>query len=96
MNNRLLDHLPTDHLGITPAKVVASGAANLRQFFPLREDLDGVVKAYMVGLKDAWLFSLAAAGMSLLLVFAAEWKSIKPEAVKARTTAKAASQTQAA
>ena len=90
MNNRLLHALPTDHPNISPAKVIASGAANLRQFFPVREDLDVVVRAYMVGLKDAWLFSLATAGMSLLLVCAAEWKSIKPEVVKARAAAKAA------
>lgn len=96
MNNRLIDALPTDNPAISPAKVVAAGATNLRQAFPDPRDLDTVVHAYMVGLKDAWIFSIVTAGLAFLLAFTAEWKSIKPDAVKARVAAKAATEAPAA
>jgi murein endopeptidase len=40
----------------------------------------------MIGLKDAWVFSIVMGGMALVVASAAEWKSIQANNVEARNT----------
>jgi MFS transporter, DHA2 family, glioxin efflux transporter len=89
MNNRLIAALPSDNPAISAARVLTAGATGLREAFPNPQDLMAVVNAYMVGLKDAWIWSAVLSGAAFLVAFAAEWKSIKPDNIKARAAAKA-------
>lgn len=89
MNNRLIAALPSDNPAISASRVLTAGATGLRQAFPNPQDLAAVVNAYMVGLKDAWIWSIALSGAAFLVAFGAEWKSIKVDDIKARAAAKA-------
>ncbi|KAL1988858.1 hypothetical protein VTN96DRAFT_7742 [Rasamsonia emersonii] len=68
MNNRMVAQLPPQ-LG---ARVLQAGATGLREAFPDPQILQDVLNAYMIGLRDAWIFSIAMGGMSFLVAFAAE------------------------
>ncbi|KIW31324.1 uncharacterized protein PV07_02981 [Cladophialophora immunda] len=76
LNNRLVDTLPVGNSVVTPAHVLAAGATGLRQAFPNPRDLAAVVASYMIGLRDAWVFTTAMSGAAFLTAFAAEWRSI--------------------
>lgn len=89
MNNRLIAALSSDSPAISASRVLAAGATGLRQAFPNSKDLITVVNAYMIGLKDAWIWSIAMSGAAFLVAFVAEWKSIKVDDIKARAAAKA-------
>ncbi|EXJ91411.1 hypothetical protein A1O1_04523 [Capronia coronata CBS 617.96] len=89
MTNQLLSDLPRHNPAISPARVLAAGASGLRRAFPNTNDLSAVVNAYLYGLKKAWIWSIALAGLAFLVAFLAEWKSIKAEDVNARKVARA-------
>jgi hypothetical protein len=72
--------------------VFEAGATGLRQAFPNPQILQGVLNAHMIGLKDAWIFSIVMGGMALVVASAAEWKSIQANNVEARNTGSAAMQ----
>ena len=76
LNNRLIDTLPVGNSVVTPAHVLTAGATGLRQAFPNPQDLAAVVASYMIGLKDAWVFTTAMGGAAFIAAFAAEWRSI--------------------
>ncbi|MCJ1251048.1 hypothetical protein MMC30_008279, partial [Trapelia coarctata] len=92
MNNRLLAALPTNQPTVSAARVLAVGATGLASAFPDPRDMQIVLDAYMGGLKAAWIWKIAMAGMAFVVAFAAEWKSLKPEDVKARAEARAAAE----
>jgi hypothetical protein len=73
MNNRMVAQLPPP-LG---ARVLDAGAAGLRQAFPNNQILQDVLNAYMIGLKSAWIFSIAMGGMAFVVASMADWKSIQ-------------------
>ncbi|KAK9782214.1 putative MFS transporter [Seiridium cardinale] len=64
--NRLLQELSSIAPNLDLAKVLATGATQIRQIFS-GTDLDAVLKAYMVGIKDVFAFSMAGAGLTVLL-----------------------------
>jgi hypothetical protein len=72
------------------ARVLEAGATGLRQAFPNPQILQDVLNAYMVGLKDAWIFSIVMGGMAFVVASAAEWRSIRANNVEARNTGSAA------
>jgi hypothetical protein len=86
MNNRMVAQLPPP-LG---ARVLEAGAAGLRQAFPNPQILQDVLNAYMIGLKDAWIFSIVMGGMAFVVASAAEWRSIRANNVEARNAGSAA------
>ncbi|EXJ93249.1 hypothetical protein A1O3_01806 [Capronia epimyces CBS 606.96] len=88
MTNELISHLPSTNPAISPAKVLAAGASGLRRAFPNPNDLSTVVEAYLYGLKKAWIWSIALAGVTLFVALLAERKSIKAEDIKTRKAAK--------
>lgn len=75
-NNRLLANLPLYAPDVSPQKVIDVGASGLRAAFAT-EELMGVLRSYMVGLKNAWALSIAFSGLMFLISFCAEWKSLK-------------------
>ncbi|KAL4960752.1 MDR family MFS transporter [Aspergillus stella-maris] len=75
--NRLLQTVMGDvrarHLD--PAVVLGTGTTEIRDVFG-GEDLDAVVEAYMVGIKDVFTFSLACAACSVLLALVIPMKKL--------------------
>ncbi|KIW01423.1 uncharacterized protein PV09_07185 [Verruconis gallopava] len=55
--------------GVDVAKVVATGATDLRKAFPA-EQLEGLIHAYMDGLTDAYTMAIAISGVSFLVATA--------------------------
>ena len=74
--NRLIQSLPIQAPGVEAAKVLAVGVTGLRDAFTASQ-LQGILKSYIVGLKAEWAWSIALSGMSLLVSFIPEWKTIK-------------------
>lgn len=70
--NSLIQSVPKYVPDLNPALVVATGATELRSTFPAK-DLPGLIRAFMEGLKDAYILGIALAGVaflaSLLFVF---------------------------
>lgn len=78
MNNVIISSLPTGNTNITAANVLAAGSVGLSNYFSDPQDLSIVVGAYMNGLRAAWIWSIALAGIAFLISFFADWKSLKP------------------
>lgn len=76
--NRLLTRIPVTAPGVSPELVVATGAAQLRSVFS-KEDIPGILVAYMDGLKVAFALAVALAGVTLPIAVFSRWQSIKPK-----------------
>jgi MFS transporter, DHA2 family, glioxin efflux transporter len=74
--NRLLARVVISAPTANPALVLATGAAELRKVFNA-EEFDGIVIAYLAGLKSAFAVSIATAGLCFLVAFAPRWESLK-------------------
>jgi hypothetical protein len=74
--NVLLKSLPKYAPTIDPASVITVGASRLRETFS-PEELPGILKAYMAGLKAAWAAATALGGLTFLCAFIPRIKSIK-------------------
>jgi len=74
--NRLLARVVISAPTANPALVLATGATQLSKVFKV-EELDGIVIAYLAGLKSAFAVSIATAGLCFLLAFAPRWESLK-------------------
>lgn len=61
--------------------VVATGATSIREAFP--DHLDGVLQAYMAGLKATFSISIGTVGFATLLALFSPWERLhgSPEAV---------------
>ena len=64
--NKLVQVVPKYAPGLDPRIVVATGATELRRTFSA-EDLPGVIRAYMEGLKDAYILGIALGGTAFLV-----------------------------
>ncbi|KAL0254693.1 hypothetical protein SLS55_009216 [Diplodia seriata] len=67
--NRLVRSVPREVPGLNPGLVIATGATELRDVFS-DDQIAGVVRAYMDGLKDAYALDIALAGCSVLIALA--------------------------
>ncbi|RMZ81570.1 hypothetical protein DV737_g2448, partial [Chaetothyriales sp. CBS 132003] len=74
--NKLLTRLPQTAPGVSPQLVVATGATELRTVFPASQ-LPGILAAYMEGIKVTWIISIVCACVTVLLVLAPRFESIK-------------------
>lgn len=72
--NRLIAALPAKAPGVSASQAVNVGAYNLADTFG--DAVNGVREAYMVGIKDAWLMTLALCGAAFLVGLAAPRVSI--------------------
>jgi hypothetical protein len=66
LNNSLIRSLPALAPGVTTAEVLAVGAYDLQNVFS-GDNLVGVLKAYMIGLHNAWIMSIAGAAFAVFL-----------------------------
>lgn len=64
--NRLLHTIATTAPNLDPAIVLGIGASEIRNVFNAA-DLDHVMNAYMVGIRDVFVCSLAGAALSVLI-----------------------------
>ncbi|KXX83200.1 putative HC-toxin efflux carrier TOXA [Madurella mycetomatis] len=65
-NNGLINSLPEFVPNVTTMEVLSVGAYNLQNVFT-GETLLGVLRAYMVGLHNAWIMSIAGAAVAVFL-----------------------------
>ena len=77
-SNRLLARVPLTAPGISPARVVATGATQLRTAFPTK-NIGGILIAYMDGLKLSFALAIALAGVTLPIALFAKWQNVKPK-----------------
>ena len=75
--NRLLARVPITAPGVNPALVVATGATQLREVFG--DHIDGILIAYMDGLKISFALAVALAGVSAPVALFAKWQNVKPK-----------------
>lgn len=74
--NGLTTNLPKDAPGVDPQIVIGAGAAYLRNVIS-PEKLPGVLLAYMAGLKQAFVISIACGAIGTICACFVEWKSVK-------------------
>lgn len=73
--------MPTTAPGVDPAAVVATGATQIRAVFTA-DQVPGIVKAYMAGIKVALAIAIGATGVAFLVSLFSSWKRPKTEALK--------------
>ncbi|TRX92880.1 hypothetical protein FHL15_006286 [Xylaria flabelliformis] len=71
-NNLLINSLPRLAPGVDPAQVLGIGPSDLQAHFE-GDQLLGVRKAYVVGLRGAWALAIALWGFSALMVAFSKW-----------------------
>ncbi len=74
--NRLVDAAGHYAPGVNSTLVVATGATDIRRVFP-QEQVEGIIKAYMDGLKTPFAITIACACTTFGLAFAPKWKKIE-------------------
>ncbi len=70
-----MNKLPSTAPSVNPALVVAAGATELRNIFSV-DELDGILVAYMAGIKVAFAVTIGAVGISFPLSLLSKWKRI--------------------
>jgi hypothetical protein len=76
--NQLVQKLASTAPSINPALVLATGATELHHVFS-GADLDGVLRAYVWGIKVAFAITIGAVGCAFPLSFCSKWNKINPE-----------------
>ena len=66
--NKLLQEVARNLPDVNPLKVVLTGATELRGAFSA-DELPGILRAYMAGLKDAYILGIALAGVACVVAF---------------------------
>ncbi|KAJ9626359.1 hypothetical protein H2203_003991 [Taxawa tesnikishii (nom. ined.)] len=82
--NRLLKTVAANTPGVSPAEVVMTGATELRKVFSA-EQLPGILKSYMAGLRDAYALSIALGGVAAVIAIVAiviDRKTLNTEELK--------------
>ncbi|KAL7940960.1 major facilitator superfamily transporter [Trichoderma barbatum] len=73
--SQLVTKLESTAPSVNPALVVAAGATELRKLFSAHE-LEGILVAYMAGIKIAFVVTIAAVGVSLPVSLLCKWNKI--------------------
>lgn len=79
--NRMLLALPALAPGLDPARIVATGAGQLRNVFTA-EELPGILAAYLDGLRTVFALACTIVGAAFLLGLFLPWKRLDLEAVR--------------
>ena len=74
--NKLLHTLPKSAPGVDAAKVIATGATDLRKVFDAAQ-IPGILDAYMEGLRVPYAIAIACACLTFVIAFTPRWESIK-------------------
>ena len=77
-SNRLKERIPVLVPSVSPALVVATGATELRNVFSA-EQIPGIVRAYMDGLKLTFILAVALVGVTVPIAVFAKWRNVKPK-----------------
>jgi hypothetical protein len=77
--NQALDRLRTSAPDVDGARLIATGASELRKVFT-PEELPGVLVAYMQGLTAAFAVSIALCGIAFLTTLAIPWSRLPTHA----------------
>ncbi|KAL4779877.1 major facilitator superfamily-domain-containing protein [Aspergillus varians] len=72
--NTLTKKLATTAPNINPMEVIATGATQIHTVFP--DDIDGILLAYMAGLKATFAISVGMVGFAVLVSFFSPWKRL--------------------
>ncbi|VBB84787.1 Putative MFS toxin efflux pump [Podospora comata] len=92
--NGLITNMLRDAPGIDPAIILNSGASQIRQVLEKigrPEAVERVLAAYVLGLRNTYYISVAAAGCAFLVTFVLDWKPIrKPGVAKKKKDEEAA------
>ena len=72
--NRIVSRIPVTAPGLDPGQVVATGATEIRSMFP--DQIAGVVRAYMDGIKLSFAISIALAGVTGVIALGAKWRKV--------------------
>ena len=75
-SNTLVQEIPKHTSGVDPAKIIAAGAAHVRQVTPVSQ-LAGVLTAYNIAVTRSFILPIAMAVLAFLVSFMFEWKSVK-------------------
>ena len=75
-NNELIKNLGTLATGVDAAQVIQAGSTRIPESFT-KEQVLGILLSYMKGLKASWAMGIAMAGVTVLVSFWPEWRSIK-------------------
>jgi MFS transporter, DHA2 family, glioxin efflux transporter len=80
-NNRLITVLASTAPEINPARVLGTGATQIRSAFTA-EQVPLVVDAYMSGLKSVFAITIAGFGISAFIGFLGSWKRLHGDGLK--------------
>lgn len=69
--------MPTNVPNVDPAKVIATGATEIRSAFTANE-IPGIVLSYMSGIKAAFAIAIAGAGVALFASASNRWERLQP------------------
>lgn len=61
---------------VEPMLVVLTGATDLRKVFSA-EEMPGIIRSYMGGLKNAFIIGIVVAGMMFVVSFGNKWHNLK-------------------
>ncbi|KAL8728917.1 MAG: hypothetical protein Q9166_005084 [cf. Caloplaca sp. 2 TL-2023] len=75
-DNILIKKLPTLAPGVNAAEIIAAGSTGIPEAFS-KEQVPGILLSYMAGLKAAWAMGIALAGITFVVSFLPQWRSIK-------------------
>lgn len=87
--NRMLQTVLSSAAHLDATLVLGTGASELQEVFS-GEDLEEVIAAYMVGIKDVFAFSLACAAFSVLLSLIIPFKRLPDHGTKDKPATEAA------
>lgn len=76
LSNRFITALASLAPELDPREVLAAGGTNIRNVYHGAQ-LEHILDAFMTGIKDSWAMSIALAGVTFIVAFAGEWKSMK-------------------
>ena len=74
--NRLLARVVITAPTADPVLVIATGATELSKFFS-PEELEGIIIAYLAGLKVTFAIGIACAGVGFLVAFTPRWENLR-------------------
>lgn len=74
--NRLLSRVAVTAPTADPLLVIATGATELKAVFS-PDQLEGIIEAYLAGLKLAFILAIATAAAAFLSAFAPRWETLK-------------------
>lgn len=74
--NYIITTLATNDSSLSAAKVIATGATEIRNVFSA-DQITGVLNSYLNGLHAAFALTIVAAGLATIAGFFSEWRTIK-------------------